>query len=105
MITISLIVLLRSKIMGFHARTDSMLRRLIHLAVVTGVPTSFFAVMAASLAFAFPDGSFGTNAPFSYWCTSFFLLTFIRPCAAVISPAGGEVSAAARRTGVGRAYG
>lgn len=60
-ITVSLLILLKGRIHGFSTRTDGMVRRLMHLAVVTGAPTTVFAIMAASLAFAFPDGSFATN--------------------------------------------
>ncbi|KAK4053680.1 hypothetical protein OIV83_001336 [Microbotryomycetes sp. JL201] len=82
MITISLAVVLRSRIMHFNASTDSLLRRLIRLAVQTASYTAVLAICGAALAFSFSSGSpdsLYTNAAGSFYqpLSSCYLISLI----------------------------
>ncbi|KAK4048720.1 hypothetical protein OIO90_005713 [Microbotryomycetes sp. JL221] len=70
MITVSLAVVLRSRIMHFNASTDTLLRRLIKLAVQTASYTAILATCGAALAFSFSsdsENSIYTNAAGSFY--------------------------------------
>ncbi|KAM0792163.1 hypothetical protein ACM66B_004860 [Microbotryomycetes sp. NB124-2] len=82
MITASLAFVLRSRIMNFNASTDSLLRRLIRLAVQTACYTAVLAVCGAALAFSFSadsDQSIYTNAAGSFYqpLSSCYLISLI----------------------------
>ncbi|ORY79267.1 hypothetical protein BCR35DRAFT_332057 [Leucosporidium creatinivorum] len=83
-ITISLVFVLKAKIMGFSDRTDGILRKLIHLSVATAVPTTIVAIMGAALAFAFPDNEHATNSPTAFWLVlpSLYSCSFLSTLAA-----------------------
>jgi di/tricarboxylate transporter len=66
-ITISLVLVLKSKIMGFSDRTDGVLKKLIQLTISTAVPTTIVAIVGAALAFAFGDDSHASNSPTAFW--------------------------------------
>lgn len=65
-ISVTLVLLLRGRVAGFNARTDGILRSLVQLAILTGLPTTILAVTAAGLSFSFPDAGAGVNSPFAF---------------------------------------
>lgn len=66
-ITISLVLVLKNKIMGFSDRTDGVLKKLIQLTISTAVPTTIVAIMGAALAFSFGDNAHASNSPTAFW--------------------------------------
>lgn len=77
--TVTLVGLLKSKILGFNSKTDGVIRQWIQLTLVTGLPTTLIALIGAILSFSFPDGSSAANAPLAFWelYPSLYACTFI----------------------------